>query len=245
MVNDPYRVLGVSKDASQEEIKKAYRQKAKEHHPDLHPDDPHATEKMNEINEAYDMLMHPEKYSGRQQQSQSGYNPFGGGYRQGGYNPYGQQGGFGSYGAWMDFDDLFGFGGRRQAFTVQPPQEMSFDSQEIRLAVRAINSGRFQEAMSILSRIPAGSRNARWHYLAALALASSGNTMTAQEEIRRAVQMEPNNPLYSQLLQQFSQAGRAYQQRSSGFNTAAINPSRWCMTCLMANLLCNCFCRGC
>ena len=43
MVTDPRKVLGVGPDASQEEIKKAYRQKAKECHPDLHPDDPHAT----------------------------------------------------------------------------------------------------------------------------------------------------------------------------------------------------------
>ena len=56
MVDDPYRVLGVSRDATREEIKKAYRKKAKEYHPDLHPDDPYALEKMNEINEAYDML---------------------------------------------------------------------------------------------------------------------------------------------------------------------------------------------
>ena len=40
MVTDPRKVLGVGPDASQEEIKKAYRQKAKECHPDLHPDDP-------------------------------------------------------------------------------------------------------------------------------------------------------------------------------------------------------------
>ena len=40
MVSDPYKILGVSQDASQDEIKKAYRKKAKECHPDLHPDDP-------------------------------------------------------------------------------------------------------------------------------------------------------------------------------------------------------------
>ena len=90
MVTDPHRVLGVSPGATPDEIKKAYRQKAKECHPDLHPDDPNATRKMNEVNEAYDMLMHPEKYQARQQQSQ-GYqqsygNPYGGQQRG---NPYG------------------------------------------------------------------------------------------------------------------------------------------------------------
>ena len=56
MVQDPYRVLGIDKNATEEEIKKAYRKKAKECHPDLHPDDPDAQQKMNEVNEAYDML---------------------------------------------------------------------------------------------------------------------------------------------------------------------------------------------
>ena len=56
MVRDPYSVLGVSQSASQEEIKRAYRKKAREYHPDLHPDDPRATEKMQQVNEAYTIL---------------------------------------------------------------------------------------------------------------------------------------------------------------------------------------------
>ena len=261
MVSDPYKILGISPGASQEEIKKAYRQKAKENHPDLHPEDPDSTRKMNEINEAYDMLMHPEKYQARQQQeqqrrSQQGYRPDGSygqqqsnSYRQqgsgGGYSPFGHQGsgGWQSTGGWFDFDDFFGFGGQQQSGPVHPPREEAFDSQEIRLAVRAINNRSFQEAINLLVRIPSMGRNARWHYLFALAQHGSGNTMTAQEEMQRAVQMEPNNQLYHQLLQQYRQAGQTYERRAQGFNMGAMDPSRICMTFCLANFLCNCCCR--
>lgn len=56
MIDDPYKVLGVSPNASPDEIKKAYRTLAKKYHPDLHPNDPDAARKMNEINSAYDQI---------------------------------------------------------------------------------------------------------------------------------------------------------------------------------------------
>ena len=67
MISNPHKVLGVSEGASMDEIKRAYRKLAKQYHPDLHPDDPRANEKMQQINEAYDMLCNPDKYNARQQ----------------------------------------------------------------------------------------------------------------------------------------------------------------------------------
>ena len=74
MTRDPYEVLGVSRGASEDEIKQAYRRLAKQYHPDLHPGDAACAKKMNEINEAYDLLKNPQAYQAyRQQQQQSAY----------------------------------------------------------------------------------------------------------------------------------------------------------------------------
>ena len=101
MIENPYVVLGISENATEDEIKKAYRRKSKECHPDLHPDDPDASRKMNEVNEAYDILTHPEKLEAWKWQSQNPqYGPYGPQYgpqygRQNGY--YGPQYGNGTW----------------------------------------------------------------------------------------------------------------------------------------------------
>ena len=61
MIEDPYKVLGVSPDASDEEIKRAYRRLAKKYHPDINPGDPVAAKKMQQVNAAYEQIKNPEK----------------------------------------------------------------------------------------------------------------------------------------------------------------------------------------
>lgn len=63
MAMDPYKILGLDSSASAEEVKRAYRKKARENHPDLNPGDEQAAKRMNEVNEAYDRIMNPDKYA--------------------------------------------------------------------------------------------------------------------------------------------------------------------------------------
>ena len=108
---DYYEVLGVSKDASQDDIKKAFRKLTKENHPDLHPGDKACEERFKEGNEAYEVLSDPDK---RKKYDQFGFAAFdpnaaaGGGF--GGFGDFGGFGGFGDI-----FGDIFGFGGGSRA----------------------------------------------------------------------------------------------------------------------------------
>jgi molecular chaperone DnaJ len=121
---DFYTTLGVDKDSSPEDIKKAYRKLAQKHHPDANPDDTEAEERFKEISEAYATLSEPEQRKEYDQVRRlAGSGEFGGFGGPGGYG--GQQvrvedlqdllGGFGGLG------DLFGFGGREGAAPTHGP----------------------------------------------------------------------------------------------------------------------------
>src|SRR3954466_3766436 len=108
-VRDPYKVLGVDKKASADEIKKAYRKLARQYHPDRNSGDKAAEERFKEVQQANDILSDPEK----RKQYDSGGGIFGGfdpgGFRGGAGAPGGFGGGFGGIGDILS--DLFGAGG--------------------------------------------------------------------------------------------------------------------------------------
>ena len=114
---DPYKVLGVSKDASDADIKKAYRHLSKKYHPDLNHE-AGAEEKFKQVNDAYDILKDPQK--------KAQYDQFGstGGQGFGGAGGYGNAGGFDGFGGFGDMGDIFSSffgGGRTQSRTAPPP----------------------------------------------------------------------------------------------------------------------------
>ena len=124
MADDPYKTLGVKKDASQEEIQKAYRRRAKKLHPDLNPGDRQAEEQFKEVSAAYDLLSDTEKRarfdrgeidaSGAARTERSYYRDFG--ERRAG-NPYATNSGFADFSEFGDADDImsafFGRSGQR------------------------------------------------------------------------------------------------------------------------------------
>ena len=111
MSRDYYDVLGVSRSASEAEIKKAYRQKAKQYHPDANPNNPGAEARFKEINEAYEVLRDDDK--------RSAYNHFGANWQNyqdfNGQNPFGNAGGAAPQVDMSDiFETLFGDGARQR-----------------------------------------------------------------------------------------------------------------------------------
>ena len=131
---DYYEVLGVSKDASQDDIKKAFRKLTKENHPDLHPGDKACEERFKEGNEAYEVLSDPDK---RKKYDQFGFAAFdpNAGAGAGGFGGFDGFGGFGGFGD--IFGDIFGFGGGARSNPNAPRKGES---------LRATLNIRFEEA---------------------------------------------------------------------------------------------------
>lgn len=171
---DPYKVLGVSPSASDDEIKKAYRSLVKKYHPDRYAGNKAqqdaASEKLKQINEAYNEITKM-----RQGGSTGSSGSYGSGY--GGYGGYGNYGGgYGNYGGYSSYS-----GGRSSSFN------------DVR---SAINRGDLSTAEAILDA--SNNRNAEWHFLKGIILLRRGWYDGAKQHFEYACNLDPGNPEYRQ-----------------------------------------------
>ena len=189
-MSDPYQVLGVSRDASDEEIKKAYRALSRKYHPDANINNPNkdkAEEMFKIVQQAYNQIM---------KEKEMGYSSSGSTDNMG--------------------DDETGM--------------------HLKAAVNYINSGAFQEAINVLNGID--NRDGRWYYYSAQANSGAGNTATALEHAKHAVEIDPDNVAYQNLYRQLQSGGQWYAGRGQSYGRTTMNPGGYCMTLLCLNLCC-------
>lgn len=233
-MKDPYQTLGISRGASDEEVKKAYRAQCKRWHPDLNPGNANAEEHFKEVQAAYDAIT-----KGEADAPQGG--SYGGAYGGGG-NPYqrgyGQQGAYGGQGGYGYDPFGFGFGGyggASQGRTGSASYD-SNDSNELKAARNYIINGQYAQARQVLDSVQR--KNARWYYLSAMAYNGMGQSVNALQDARMAVQMEPNNNDYRTLLSQLQNPGQNYYQRSATYHPGG--SGNWCFRLILLNLFCQC-----
>lgn len=222
---DPYQVLGISRGASDEEIKKAYRSLSRKYHPDANVNNPNkdqAEEKFKQVQQAYDQIM-------KEKQQGSSFGGYGNSYGYGGHGSGGASyedfGGFGS-----------GFGGYYSGGSAYREE-----NSKLQAAVNYIRNGCYREACNVLNDMPFAERNGRWYYYSAVANQGMGNTATALEYIRRAVELEPSNIQYRQFQQNLEYGGTWYTSMGSGYERP-YSGSEWCFRMILLNLFCNLCC---
>lgn len=240
-MRDPYQVLGISRSATEEEIKKAYKALSRKYHPDANINNPNkdaAEEQFKEIQQAYQQIM-KERTEGYSYQGTGGY---GGSYGTGSYGR-GSSGTGGYYGGFGDFEDFFGsFGGFGN--TYGGGQTGYEEDGHLRAAGNYIRNGYYKEARNVLDGMDQAVRGARWYYYSALAHAGLGNQVSALEHARKAAAMEPANREYSNLVYQFENGGSWYRQRQYTYGQPYSGGNSLCLKLCIANFICNLCCGG-
>ena len=238
---NPYQVLGVPSNASEEEIKKAYKALSRKYHPDANINNPNkdaAEEKFKEIQAAYQQIMkeRTEGYSGQGYGSSyyggSGQAGYGSGNNSGGGYYYGPFGGFGGFGG------FYGNGTDGRSSTGYE------EDTHLRAAGNYIRNGYYKEARTVLDNMGTQERNARWYYYSAVAHYGVGNSVAALEHARRAAALEPANYEYQSLVERLESGGTWYRQRQEAYGYPSMGGDGVCMKLCIANMICNLCCGG-
>ncbi len=228
---DPYKILGVPENASDEEVKKAYRKLSKKYHPDANINNPNKDEaerKFKEVQSAYETIM---KIRSGQNDNYGGYDSY---YGQNGYGHYGQH----------NYGGQYGYGQQGSPFGdyTQREYQDERDGNYYKAATNYMNSGYYNEALNVLEQIE--NKTALWYYLSARANMGVGNNVTASEHAKRAVELEPNNMLYRQFESQLENGMEWYTNRGNSYGGMTPHSNASCVGCCMMQLCCNLMCPG-
>ena len=209
MSNNPYQVLGVSPNASDEEIKKAYRELAHKYHPDRYRDSDLAdlaNEKMKEVNAAYEQI-HRERTENTGARSTSEDKDFGG-YKTSSNGNYSK----GNY---------------------------SKEAQEKFFLIRnCINSGNVDEAERLLREIANADRGAEWHFLAGCTLLRQGAYADARHAFDTAYRMEPTNNEYFRAKENMHNRAGGFSTSYQGGRSGGCCDMDICTTLCVADCCC-------
>lgn len=246
---DPYEVLGLSRGASEEEVKKAYRKLSRRYHPDANvnksdKEKAEAEEKFKDIQQAYKAIMSGEANSSTYGAGSS-YGYGGGQSSSYGYGG-GQRSSYGDYG-YKDYEDPFSgftwsFGGfdRNQGNAGYEDK----DTQYFRAARNYMNAGSYEEAKNVLNQI--SNHDAKWHYYSGVCNAGLGNQIRATEMLKRAVELEPDNGEYRRAYEQIKSGKEWYMDKGAGYGMDMPSGARFCNTlCTVCAVLSCCAGGGC
>lgn len=197
---NPYEVLGVSESASDEEIKRVYRELVRKYHPDQYMNNPLgdlAAEKLKQVNSAYDEIQKLRKGGANRGGYQSGGSSWSGRANQGGQRYSQRQ-------SWNP-------GSGTEAFA----------------AVReALNRNDLTQAESLLSGLP---RTAEWHYLTGIVQSRRGWYAAAYQSFSQAAAMDPGNREYQEAMYRMQQVNGRYAGRGGEPDWCSICGTLWCM----------------
>lgn len=214
-MNNPYEILGVSPSATDDEVKAAYRELAKKYHPDNYAGAPDiadlASEKMKEINEAYDTIV-TERKNGTGSASYTSDNTSSGSAGAS-YGSYANPGYQNTYSTVTDFADVR----------------------------RLISQERFTDAEQLLDGVPSERRNAEWNFLKGVVSYRRGWLEQAYAYLNVAVTMDPNNAEFRAAFNQAKQmrSGKYGGYRGSG-GSGCGDPCNMCCGLVCADSCCEC-----
>lgn len=212
-MTDPYQVLGISRDASDEEIKKAYRSLSRKYHPDANVNNPNkeqAEERFKQVQQAYDQIM-------KAKQQGSDYDDF-------------TEGPFG------------GFAGRYYYSNSRSSSNSSQESTKMQAAANYIANHCYKEAINVLESIPFSERQAKWYFYSSIANEGCGNRATALEQIQKAVTLEPSNIQYRQFQQNLAYGGSWYSDMGRSYERPYSGAGNFCLSLLCMELFCGMCC---